>query len=43
MVSNVLGMDADDLLATLQRLGREYANDPDYTGLRAELPADWPI
>jgi hypothetical protein len=43
MVSNVLGIEAAELLATLQRLGRECANDPEYTDLRAALPADWPI
>ena len=43
MVSNVLDLTAEELLARLQRMRREYADDPDYAALRAALPADWPI
>lgn len=43
MVSNVLNMEAEELLATLRRLRGEYADDPEYAALRSQLPADWPI
>lgn len=43
MVSSVLNIGEEDLLAILQRLGREYADDPEYQALRAQLPAGWPI
>jgi hypothetical protein len=43
MVSNVLDLTAEELLARLRQLRRDYADDPDYTALRAALPADWPI
>jgi len=43
MVSNVLDLTADELLARLQQMGRAYADDPDYAAVRAALPADWPI
>ena len=43
MVSSVLNMEPDELLQLLQRFGRDYAEEPDYRELRAELPADWPI
>jgi hypothetical protein len=43
MVSNVLNMSAEDLLAELERMKTQYAEDPDYKAARAELPADWPI
>ncbi len=43
MVSNVLNMSEEELLAELQRMAADYADDPDYQALRAQLPADWPI
>jgi len=43
MVSNTLGMDVEELYATLERLRVEHARDPDYQRLRADLPADWPL
>ncbi len=43
MVSSVLKMDLQELLDTLERLRRDYHDDPDYIALRAALPADWPL
>jgi len=43
MVSSVLGMEVDELLALLQRLARDCGDDPEYRKLRNDLPADWPI
>jgi hypothetical protein len=43
MVSNVLDMEPEALVAALQRLRANHAADPDYQRLRADLPADWPV
>jgi hypothetical protein len=43
MVSNVLKMELQELLDTLERFRRAYADDPDYQALRGELPPDWPL
>jgi hypothetical protein len=43
MVSNVLGMSSEELLAELQHMAAEYKDDAEYRSLRAQLPADWPI
>jgi hypothetical protein len=43
MVSNVLGISAEELLEELRRLRASHAADPDYQKLRADLPADWPV
>ena len=43
MVSNTLGMEHQDLMALLKRLGSEFAEDREYLDLRSNLPADWPI
>ena len=43
MVSNTLGMEHQDLMALIQRLGAEFADDREYQDLRNNLPADWPI
>jgi hypothetical protein len=43
MVSSVLNVGEEELLASLQRMRREYADDAEYAALRADLPADWPI
>ena len=43
MVSNTLKMDLQELLATLERLRREFSKSPEYQKMRRELPEDWPI
>jgi hypothetical protein len=43
MVSSVLGKTAEEILAELQVLSVEYADDPEYQELRSHLPDDWPI
>jgi hypothetical protein len=43
MVSSAIDMDLQELLNTLERFRREYADDPEYARLRSELPAEWPI
>ena len=43
MVSNVLKMELQELLDSLEQFRRAYADDPEYQELRGELPADWPL
>ena len=43
MVSSVLNMSDEDLLARLMRIRAENADDQEYQTLRTHLPADWPI
>jgi hypothetical protein len=43
MVSNVLGMDQDDLIELLKTFKKKYADNPEYSKLRDELPKGWPI
>ena len=43
MVSSAVNMSLQELLDSLERFRREYADDPDYQRARAELPADWPL
>jgi len=43
MVSNVLKMSAQQLVETLARFRTQYADDPEYQGLRARFPEDWPM
>ncbi len=43
MVSNVLEVDAGDLLKRLRAFKRKYADDPEYKTLRAALPKEWPL
>lgn len=43
MVSNVLEIAPDELVAALRQLRTQLAADPDYQKLRADLPDDWPI
>ena len=43
MVSNVLRLSEDELVQTLERIPRAYADDPEYQAARSELPEDWPI
>lgn len=43
MVSNVLNMSDEELLARLHAIHDESADDPRYQELRSALPAGWPI
>ena len=43
MVSNVLGMDQDDLIELLKTFKKKYEADSEYAKLRADLPARWPM
>jgi len=43
MVSSAIDMTLVDLLATLERLRVEHAQDQDYVALRKVLPSDWPL
>lgn len=43
MVSNVLKLSPAEIVAALERMGQEYADDPEYQAARSELPADWPF
>ena len=43
MVSNVLGMDQDEVVELLRTFKTKYADDPEYAKLRAELPKTWPL
>ena len=43
MVSSSLNLQEAELLAILQRLSRDHADDADYRELRSELPTEWPI
>ncbi len=43
MVSNSLDIPLEEFLKTLERLQHDFATDPDYQSLRADLPADWPL
>jgi len=43
MVSSAIDMTLVDLLATLERLRVEHAQDQDYVALRKVLPDDWPL
>ena len=43
MVSNVLGMDQQELLELLKTFKMKYAGDASYEALRAELPRSWPL
>ena len=43
MVSNVLKTTPQQLVETLDRFQREYAEDPEYQELRSPFPADWPM
>ena len=43
MVSNVLGMDQQELVELLKTFKKKYAGDPLYQALRAELPKAWPL
>ncbi len=43
MVSSTLDLDLEWLIATLERLRAECAEDPEYVELRAALPENWPL
>ena len=43
MVSNTIKTSVQDLVEALARVSRDFADDPEYQGLRAEFPADWPM
>jgi hypothetical protein len=43
MVSGVVGMTPAELVETLARFKREYADDPEYQELREMFPASWPM
>lgn len=43
MVSNVLGMDQDELIELLKSFKKKYADDAEYATLRGELPKTWPL
>jgi hypothetical protein len=43
MVSNVLGMDQDDLIELLKTFKKKYAEDDEYREARAALPKTWPF
>lgn len=43
MVSNVLELEPDELVAALRNLRAQCSDDPEYQRLRADLPNDWPI
>ena len=42
MVSNVLRIDQDELIAKLEELARTSTSSDEYHQLRGQLPADWP-
>jgi len=39
----VLEVDEDELLKRVRTFKKKYADDPEYTKLRAALPKDWPL
>jgi hypothetical protein len=43
MVSNSLDMELDELIAALERIRRDHANDPEYAELRRAFPKSWPM
>lgn len=43
MVSNTLEIDLQELLDTLDRVRREFADTPEYQEWRRQFPDDWPI
>ena len=43
MVSSALNLELQELLDTLDRLQREFGDNPEYQTLRQLLPADWPM
>ena len=43
MVSNVLGMEPEELVAELMDIRARHADAEEYRRLRADLPEDWPV
>jgi len=43
MVSNVLRISPPELVSTLERMGHDLAEEPEYQSARAELPEEWPF
>ena len=43
MVSNVLGMDQDELIELLKTFKKKYAEDTEYKDARGVLPKSWPF
>jgi hypothetical protein len=43
MVSNVLDMEQDELVALLKTFKKKYAEDPEYREARDALPKSWPF
>ena len=43
MVSNVLGMDQEELVQLLKSFKTKYAGDSEWTEVRAGFPKSWPI
>ena len=43
MVSNTLHLDLQELLKTLERIRRDFGDDPEYKKWRRQLPKNWPI
>ncbi|MEX2599639.1 MAG: hypothetical protein WD533_08295 [Dehalococcoidia bacterium] len=43
MVSSALNITLEELLETLERFRRDYADDPEYQDLRSALPDDFPL
>jgi len=43
MVSNVLGIPAEELVNRLKDFSVRYADDAEYQELRKLFPADWPM
>lgn len=43
MVSNTLHLDLQKLLSSLERISRDFGDDPEYLKWRRQMPKDWPI
>ena len=43
MVSNVLGMDQEELVELLKTFKKKYADDAEYKEARGVLPKTWPF
>ena len=43
MVSNSLHMPLEELLTAIKKMRKQYAGNPEYKKMRAELPEDWPL
>ena len=43
MVSSTIGLDLEELLATLRRIKRDHREDAEYRAWRSAFPKSWPI